>query len=55
MNDEKVEKVSVSDLRAHAQVLVAMGLMPSLEKLLSVVAETRKKYQERINTTRQKK
>jgi hypothetical protein len=55
MNDKKVEKISLKDLRAHAEVLIDMGLMPSLDKVLSVVAKTREKYQERIKTARQKK
>ena len=55
MNDEKAEKISVKGLRVHAGVLIEMGLMPSLDKLLSVVNEIREKYQERIKTARQKK
>jgi hypothetical protein len=53
MKNTKVETISVSDLRAHAEVLIELGLMPPLEKVLAVVAETGKKYGPKIEEARQ--
>jgi tetrahydromethanopterin S-methyltransferase subunit F len=45
----------VADLRVHAEVLVGMGLMPSLERVLSVVADVREKYKSKIEAARRRK
>jgi hypothetical protein len=55
MKNKKVEKISVADLRVHAEVLVGMGLMPSLERVLSVVADVREKYKSKIEAARRSK
>jgi hypothetical protein len=55
VNDKKVEKISVSDLRAHADVLIELGLMPPLERVLAAVAETSKKYQAKIDAARRER
>jgi hypothetical protein len=39
------DKISVKDLRAHAQVLLELKMMPSLEQLLTAIAETHRKIQ----------
>ena len=52
MNDDRI---SVSDLKAHAQVLIEMKLMPPLRELLAAVAETRKKYKPKINAARRER
>jgi hypothetical protein len=39
------KKIKPSDLEAEAQRLIAAGQMPSLEELLGVMGEARKKYQ----------
>jgi hypothetical protein len=49
----KEDKITPSDLEAHAQVLIEMGLMPSLETVLDAVADTRKKYVPKIEAARQ--
>jgi hypothetical protein len=46
------EKIRPSDLRAHAHVLVEMGLMPKLEDVLKAVTEIRKKYKPLIEEAR---
>jgi hypothetical protein len=46
------EKITPSDLRAHAEVLIALEKMPSLENLLAVVAEVRAKYKPLMKTAR---
>jgi hypothetical protein len=55
MTDERVERTSVSDLRAHAAVLVELGLMPSLERVPSVVADVRDKYKPNVEEARRRK
>jgi hypothetical protein len=55
MTDEEAEKISVSDLRAHAAVLVELGLMPSLERVLAVVADVRDKNKPKVEEARQRK
>jgi hypothetical protein len=49
------DKTSVKDLRAHAEVLQELGMMSSLERLLAVVAETRRKYKPLIEKVRKDK
>jgi len=51
----KEDKITPSDLEAHAQVLIEMGLMPSLEAVLAAVAETREKYKPKIEAARQER
>jgi hypothetical protein len=46
------DKITPSDLRAHADVLIALDKMPSLENLLAVIAEVRTKYKPLIKTAR---
>lgn len=41
---EMEKKIKPSDLRKQAGLLIAQGRMPSLEKVLAAVAETRAKY-----------
>ncbi len=45
-------KVTPSDLRRQAQELIATGRMPSLEELLTVVFEVRRKYVPQIKAAR---
>jgi hypothetical protein len=42
------KKISVSDLRAEAERLVASGKMPSLDTVLQAVASTREKFRPKI-------
>ena len=46
------DKITPSDLEAHAQVLIELGMMPSLETVLNAVADTRKKYLPKIEAAR---
>ena len=39
-----MSKITASDLRRQADALIAAGRMPSLETLLTAVAEARMKY-----------
>jgi len=45
-------KVTPSELRRHAAELIRQNKMPSLEDLLSAVAEVRKKYRPKILAAR---
>jgi hypothetical protein len=47
------DKISVKDLRAHAHVLRELNMMPSLERLLAVVVETRQKYMPLLEAARE--
>ena len=44
----KQTKITPTILRKRAQRLIATGEMPSPERLLEVIAETRMKYAEKI-------
>lgn len=46
------KKITPSDLRAQARQLLAVGKMPSLERLLAAVFETRTKYVPLIKAAR---
>jgi hypothetical protein len=48
-------KISVKGLRAYAHVLRELGMMPSLERLLAVIVETRLKYKPMIERVRKQK
>ena len=48
------KKIKPSELETEAQRLIASGGMPSLEKLLQVVAETRGQYRDKILAARKK-
>ena len=48
-------KIRVSDLRAEAQRLIATGKMPTLDQLLSVVADVRMKYAVEIKKAQRSK
>ena len=43
-----MNKIAPSDLRKQAEALIAAGRMPSLETLLTAVAEARAKYKTQI-------
>ncbi len=45
-------KVGPSDFQKEVERLKAAGQMPSLERLLEVIAETRAEYRERILAAR---
>jgi hypothetical protein len=45
-------KLSSADLQAEAERLIAAGEMPTLEELLSAVAEVRAKYRPQILAAR---
>jgi hypothetical protein len=45
-------KLTVADLQAEAERLIAKGEMPSLAELLSAVAEVREKYRAKILAAR---
>ena len=47
-NESKLKPSDVRRLRREAQRLIAVGEMPSLAELLSVVAEVRRKYADKI-------
>lgn len=42
------QMIAPSDLRTAAAEMVNQGQLPSLEELLSAIAETRKKYSQKI-------
>lgn len=44
-------KITPSDLRRQAEALIAAGRMPSLDALLTAVAEARAKYKASILAT----
>ena len=46
-------KIKPSDLRAEAQRLIDSGQMPSLDRLLATIAETREQYKDRILAARE--
>ena len=48
----KEKKIKPSDLEAEAQRLIDSGQMPSLEALLTVIAEMREKYRNQILSAR---
>jgi hypothetical protein len=49
MADQAADKlITPSDLRRTAAELVNQGQLPSLEELLAAIADTRKKYSQRI-------
>jgi len=49
------EMIRLSDRRAHAHVLVKMGLMPPVDKVLAAVADARLKYGDEIVRARMTK
>ena len=49
MAEQEAEKlIAPSDLRKTAAELVNQGQLPSLEELLAAIADTRKKYSQKI-------
>lgn len=48
-------KIKSSELEQQAAELAQSGKMPSLEELLSAVAESREKYADKIKQARQEK
>jgi hypothetical protein len=49
MADQAADKlITPSDLRRTAAELVNQGQLPSLEELLAAIADTRKKYSQKI-------
>ncbi len=46
------KKITPTDFRAQAQQLIDSGRMPSLDELLKVVVETRRKYRPMILAAR---
>ena len=52
----KIEKkIAVNDLRAEAQRLIRTNEMPTLDHLLTVIAEVRTKYTPAIKKERERK
>ena len=51
-NEPKLKPSDVRRLRREAERLIAAGEMPSLAELLSVVAEVRRKYADKIMAAR---
>ena len=51
-NEPKLKPSDVRRLRREAERLIAAGEMPSLAELLSVVAEVRRKYADKIIAAR---
>ena len=49
------EKITSSDLRAHAKVLIALGKMPTLTELRAAIASTKEKFQPLIQGARKQK
>ena len=52
---KSANNISVSDLRAEAQRLLRTNEMPTLDHLLTVVAEVRTKYTPAIKKARERK
>jgi hypothetical protein len=48
-------KITPSDLKAHADVLIALGKMPTLEKLLEAVSSVREVYKPKIEAARKRR
>jgi hypothetical protein len=46
------EKITPSDLRAHAEVLIALGKMPTLAELHAAIASTKQKFRPLIEAAR---
>jgi hypothetical protein len=49
------KKIKASELEAEAQHLIDSGQMPSLETLLTVIAEMRERYRDQILSARHPK
>jgi hypothetical protein len=50
-----MQRITPSDLRQQAQVMICDQSMPTLETLLEAIEETRKKYSEQLKLANCKK